>query len=168
MLDNATLSQIVITTIGTFFGTTLVIFVTWMIRQLGEIKITKELSGHYRLTISGLQVFIGLTSAFLIVFTLGWIITHLNSTSLGVKVVCGNGAPSCTVDQRLEIYEVCTAKSELLAMEMFSEGLSSGGIRTQLAAASAADKAQRKHFKLCVMESGFVLEPCDKGEPDCL
>ena len=55
-----------------------------------------------------------------------------------------------------------------MALEMFSEGLSSGELGTQIAAVTAANQARPKNFTLCVLESGFAIESCDKEEPHCL
>ena len=168
MLDKSILSQISITAVGTFFGTALFFLVRWIIRQLREIKLTRISPEYYKLTISFLQIILTLIIAASVILILRWIIVKLDTPSPGSKVVCRESAPTCTTEQRRDISNICIARADVLAMEMFSEGLSSGGLRTQMAAEMAAREAKRKQFTLCVIENGFAVEPCDKREPDCL
>ena len=168
MINQAVLSQVAITAVGTFFGTALFFLVRRIIRRLPEIKLPRISPEYYKITIRAVQVVLALLIAISVILILGWIIGKLNVPSPGLRVVCRDTAPTCTVEQRNQISNLCIARADVLAMEMFSEGLSSGGMNTQIAAMSAARRAKGKQFTLCVIENGFAVESCDKSDPDCL
>lgn len=167
VIDRAILLHIVITAVGTFFGTALFVLVRRIIRKLPELRIPKIPTNYYNITIKVVQIVIALSIAVSVIFALSWIVGKMHVPSPGVRVVCHQRSSICTDEERFDVYRICIAKADVLAMEMFSEGLSSGGMRTQLAAMSAVRRAKRKQFTLCVLESGFATESCDKNKLDC-